>query len=66
MNDMTSKPYPVWIDTEEADDLCIQKGWYISDDKSIATNRYTGNPFGSETEALQYIENISAADVPSD
>ena len=66
MNDMKSKLYPVRIDAEEANDLCIQEGWYISDDKSIAASCHTGNPFGSEAEAIEYIEQISADKIARD
>jgi len=56
MSNIETVSYPVHVSQEEADDLCIQEGWYVGGGESFATNRHTGNPFGSEKEVIEYIE----------
>lgn len=57
MSNMEINLYPVYVNSEEADERCIQEGWYVVGGESFAANRHTGNPFGSEKEAIEYIEN---------
>lgn len=53
---MEPKLFPVFVDAVEADELCIQSGWYIGGDGALSTGLHTGNPFGGEKEAKDYIE----------
>lgn len=62
---MSELKTPVFIDAEEADELCIQVGWYISDGRSLSVGHYTGIPFGSEQEAADYISDSHPSDSTS-
>ncbi|MGE6106730.1 hypothetical protein [Aeromonas sobria] len=57
MNKIETNLYPIYVNQDEADELCIQQGWYIDGLGSLRVNPQTGNPFGSEQEAADYISN---------
>lgn len=58
MKNLKNNLYPILIEADEANELCIREGWYISDGKSISLYS-DGSPFGSELEALNHIETLA-------
>ena len=53
---MLIKKYPYYISPEDAEELCIQSGWYISSGDSFALPNDMVIPFETEQAAMEYIE----------